>query len=225
LPFLFWYWPPWSLHIPRWPLSISYDQFDNLCNIKQKREELDLLPIEDLRALLGQGEKVLQTLSDQKKENDGVEGGKRKPRDFVPTSDRNVNKHRHADTFKPSPTKSSEDSFKPVSVKPPKSEKIVVQNDIAAKTKQTPSTTNTELIPETTSTTRPSTSPPPSSSTSSPPTTPSAELLATADPTLLGALGHASPEILAALQEAAPENLKVFLTFAKSSTENDPNLI
>jgi len=186
------------------------------------REKLDLLPIEDLRALLDQGEKVLETLSAEKKESEG----KRKPRDFVPTSSRNANKQSQADTFKPSASaKSSEDSFKPV--KPIKSEKIIVQNAIVPRPKQTPPPTKTELIPEST-TTRPSTSPPTPSSTSSPPppTTPPAELLATADPTLLGALGDASPEILAALQEAAPENLKVFLTFAQSSTpEKDPSLI
>jgi len=189
------------------------------------REELDLLPIEDLRALLSQGEKVLKTLSAEKKESEG----KRKPRDFVPTSSRNAKKQSQADTFKPSSSsaKSSEDSFKPV--KTIKSEKIIVQNAILPRPKQIPSPTTTELIPESTTTNSPSTSPPPPSSTSSPPpspTTPSAELLATADPTLLGALGDASPEILAALQEAAPENLKVFLTFARSSTdENDPSLI
>jgi len=175
------------------------------------REELDLLPIEDLRALLGQGEKVLKTLSAEKKES----GGKRKPRDFVPTSRRNAKKQSQADTFKPSSSaKPSEDSFKPV--KTIKSEKIIVQNAIVERPKQIPSPTTTELIPESTTT----------PSASSPPTTPPAELLATADPTLLGALGDASPEILAALQEAAPENLKVFLTFAQSSTpEKDPSLI
>ena len=175
----------------------SFDRFWITCH--QMKEELDLIPIEDLRALLGQGEKVLATLSDQKKESGRVATGegKRKPRDFVPSSSsgRNANKHRHADTFKPSQTKSSEDSFKPVQT--PKSEKIIVENAILERPKQGPPPTDIELIPE--STTRPTTLPPPSSSTS-PPTTPSSELLATADPELLGALGHASPEILAALQ-------------------------
>ena len=153
--------------------------------------------------LLGQGEKVLASLSGQEEKNSGssVTGGKRKPRDFVPSGN-NVNKHRHADTFKPSPAKASDDSFKPV-VQTPKSEKIILKNTILASPELIPSPKDTELIPE--SSIRPTTSPPsPSSSTTSPLTTPtSAELLASADPELLGALGHASPEILAALQVIA----------------------
>ena len=149
--------------------------------------------------LLGEGEKVLATLLGQeKKSGSSVTGGKRKPRDFVPSGG-NVNKHRQADTFKPSPAKSSEDSFKPVQT--PKSEKIIVQNRILEiRPEQTPK--DVELISE--STIRPATTPPPSSSTTSLVTTPiSTELLASADPELLGALGDASPEILAALQVIA----------------------
>jgi len=166
--------------------------------------------------LLSQGEKVLATLSGQEEENGSVAAEKRKPRDFLP-SGRNVNNHRHADTFKPSSAKSSEDSFKPVQT--PKSEKIIVQNRILEiRPEQTPK--DVELISE--STIRPATTPPPSSSTTSLVTTPiSTELLASADPELLGALGDASPEILAALQEAAPENLKVFLTFAEPPTTEE----
>ena len=155
--------------------------------------------------LLGQGEKVLASLSGQEEKNSGssATGEKRKPRDFVP-SGKNVDKHHHADTFKPSPAKSSQDSFKPVQT--PKSAKIIIQNTILASPELIPSHKDAELIPE--SSIRPTTSPPsPSSSSTSPLTTPtSAELLASADPELLGALGHASPEILAALQVIAGQS-------------------
>ena len=132
-----------------------------------------------------------------------------------------MNQNHHADTFKPSPVKFSEDSFEPVLS--PKSEKTVVQNTSVATAKLVSPPTTTEPASS------PSTSPSPFPSTSPPPPTPPAELLATADPRLQGALGHASPEILAALQvhifqflywqyfqEAAPENLRVFLTFEES---------
>ena len=117
--------------------------------------------------LLGQGEKVIATSSGpEMKSGSSATGGKRKPRDFEPSgTGRNVNKNRHADTFKPSPAKSSDDSFKPV-VQTPKSEKIVLKNTILASQEQIPSLKDTELIPE--SSIRPATSPPsPSSSTTS----------------------------------------------------------
>jgi len=169
------------------------------------KETLDLLPIEDLRSLLDQGEKVLDALSeDQKGQNVDNVGVNRKARDFLPSgSNSNTN------TFKPSPSKALKDSFKPVL--PIKSEKIVIDSNILIKPKQTSQTESSGLARS------PPSSPPPTSappSTTSSPSTGSSELLATADPQLVGALGHASPEILAALQEAAPENLKVFLTFA-----------
>merc|ERR1719204_1924591 len=74
------------------------------------KETLDLLPIEDLRALLGQGEKILDALSeDQEGQNVDNMGVNRKARDFLPSgSNSNTN------TFKPSPSKALKDSFKPV---------------------------------------------------------------------------------------------------------------
>merc|ERR1711936_1391945 len=181
------------------------------------KETLDLLPIEDLRALLGQGEKILGALSeDQKGQSVDNVGVHRKARDFLPSgSNSNTN------TFEPSPSKALKDTFKPALRI--KSEKIVIDSNILIKPKQRSQTEPSSGLARPPPSSPPPTSAPPS--TTSSPSTGSSELLATADPQLVGALGHASPEILAALQEAAPENLKVFLTFAKSSTENDPNLI
>merc|ERR1719204_1692599 len=102
--------------------------------MREAKETLDLLPIGDLRALLGQGEKILDALlEDQKGQNVDNLGVNRKARDFLPSgSNSNTN------TFKPSLSKALKDTFKPVL--PIKSEKIVIDSNILIKPKQTSQT-------------------------------------------------------------------------------------
>ena len=173
-------------------LPSFFNYISNNAFYRQAKETHDLLPIGDLRALLGQGEKILDALSeDQKGQNVDNVGVNRKARDFLPSgSNSNTN------TFKPSPSKALKDTFKPVPRI--KFEKIVIDSNILIKPKQRSQTEPSSGLARPPPSSPPPTSAPPS--TTSSPSTGSSELLATADPQLVGALGHASPEILAALQ-------------------------